>query len=283
MPASAIAGTLGDDVENVLKNPTHTITRLVTHFITWSPNAILGGVRVWMRLLRFIDADPVHFVEGSYIKGSIVTDFLLHVDSFARQNAADRVARNLAAEDSESEDCDDQALPSSTARMQKRANNGLSAAISAGASLRWLRDRAAFDIRSCPSSKTASSQRSSKSDDSSTSFTPGIIIRLEYATINLLLYICIYIYVYRYIYTYIIKPQTCGRIVVHGHGAHVHQQLHQPPGYCRWHRLRPYAAFKRHLRNAFAKRFSRQRKLTQPLHLKPSTLPQHYLNTTPTP
>jgi hypothetical protein len=174
MPAVTVAETLGIQVPDLIYDRPHKIDSLLRHFVVWGEGCILGGRRVWNRLLSFLRTQPT--IQGSIVSGDLVATFITSVDTNARQHAADLFEKRTVVD-----------VPTSTStRVNKHYNTGDTAAVSVSSSIKWLRKQAGFAsiITRCATTDSAAPKRDYTLSDSSASFTPGIVVRLEFATIN---------------------------------------------------------------------------------------------------
>ena len=180
MPHHAVLTTLGDDEEGVARDTTRAVTRLVDHFVKWSTGSILGGVNVWTRLLKYHRFHDLPFSDDR-VKGSDLAAFLKDIDDQAHAKAVKSAGvrrRGLAKVINKD--------ATSTSRSTKRINSGKSAAISAGGYLKWLQRRAGFSriLEYSPATASAAPRRRAKANDPSPSLTPGIMIRIELASVD---------------------------------------------------------------------------------------------------
>ena len=180
MPPHAVLTALGDDEAGVALDCERAVTRLVDYFVTWSSGSILGGVRVWARLLKYHGHHSLQLPDG-YVKDADLAAFLKDVDNQARvkvEKMAGARRRNLLK--SINKDA------TSTSRANKRVNSGKSAAISAGGHLKWLQRCAGFSsiITCSPAAASTAPRRRKNTSDSSPSLIPEIMLRIELAAVD---------------------------------------------------------------------------------------------------
>ena len=177
LPLDAVLTILGDSEAGALRDPARTVVRLVDHFCKWSASTIVSGMNIWKRLTKFLSDRNLAY-DGDFVKGCDISDFIRNIDTLARAKAAARVLKRKAAPSG--------ARASTATRVTKRVNSGSSAAISAQAALRWMCDRAGFTkiILYAPVVDSATPKRHRKTDDSSPALTPGIMVRIELASVD---------------------------------------------------------------------------------------------------